>query len=229
MRAIAYLRVSTDEQAATGLGLEAQLKACRTAAERIDLEVAKVYQDDGVSGAASLDKRKGLLAAIDALEPGDVLVVAKRDRLARGDVILTAMIERLISRRKARLVSAAGEGTDGNDPSDILMRRMVDAFAEYERLLISARTRAALQAKRDRGEACRFPRYGERFEEDRIVVDTSEAKVIAAMQEMQVSGMSFRAIARSLNETGIPTKYGVGAWHHKVVGGILRRDPEANV
>ena len=80
-----------------------------------------------------------------------MLLVAKRDRLGR-DVIAVAMIERLIAKRGARVVSAAGEGTDSDDPSALLMRRLIDSFAEYERALIAARTRAALAAKRRRGE-----------------------------------------------------------------------------
>src|SRR3982751_4263975 len=62
------------------------------------------------------------------------------------------MIERLIGKRGARVVSAAGEGTDSDDPSALLMRRLIDSFAEYERALIAARTRAALAAKRQRSE-----------------------------------------------------------------------------
>jgi DNA invertase Pin-like site-specific DNA recombinase len=69
----------------------------------------------------------------------------RKDRLGR-DVVAVALVERLISRKGARLVSAAGEGTDSDDPTAILMRRIVDAFSEYERLLIGARTKAALRA-----------------------------------------------------------------------------------
>ena len=92
-----------------------------------------------------------LLDAVAALKRGDVLLVAKRDRLGR-DVIAVAMIERLIAKRGARVQSAAGEGTESNDPAAMLMRRLIDSFAEYEKLLIGARTRAALGAKRRRGE-----------------------------------------------------------------------------
>src|SRR5206468_4066133 len=68
--------------------------------------------------------RPVLLDAVAALKRGDVLLIAKRDRLGR-DVIAVAMIERLIERKGARVVSAAGEGTDSNDPTVMLMRRIV--------------------------------------------------------------------------------------------------------
>jgi site-specific DNA recombinase len=78
MRAVAYLRVSTDEQAQSGLGLEAQAHACRQWAAREGFDLAGPFADD-VSGAAPLDRRPGLLDAIAALGQGDHLLMAKRD------------------------------------------------------------------------------------------------------------------------------------------------------
>ena len=73
--------------------------------------------------------------------------------------------ERLIKRcsapRRVDLPSPpGGEGTEGDEPTNVLMRRIVDAFAEYERLIIAARTRAALQAKIRRGHRCGKVRFG---------------------------------------------------------------------
>ena len=145
--AIIYLRVSTDEQAESGLGLEAQLAACRAAAGRNGWEIASTFED-AMSGGLPLEKRTVLLDALTALNKGDVLLVAKRDRLSRGDMMTTAMIEAAVKRAGARIVWAAGEGTESDDPASVLMRRIVDAFGEYERLLIKARTRAALRPRR---------------------------------------------------------------------------------
>src|SRR4051812_7081165 len=150
-RAVISARVSTEDQAASGLGIDAQIHACRAWAERGGLAVVGPFVDDGVGGATGLEKRPGMLDALAQLEPGDVLLVAKRDRLGR-DPIVVAMIESAVGREKCRIVSAAGEGTENDEPTNVLMRRMVDAFAEYERLIIKARTRAALAAKRRRGE-----------------------------------------------------------------------------
>lgn len=151
VRAIAYLRVSTDRQTESGLGLEAQQAAITAAAARLGTAIAQSFTDAGVSGGAALDDRPGLMAAVQALRRGDVLVCAKRDRLGR-DVLNVAMLERLVQRKGARIVSAAGEGTDGTAPADVLMRQMLDAFAQFERALIATRTKAALAAKRRRGE-----------------------------------------------------------------------------
>jgi DNA invertase Pin-like site-specific DNA recombinase len=125
MRTIAYLRVSTEEQS---LGLDAQRAACEAYCQKQGLEMNEVFSDEGLSGGLSFEKRPGILNAIASTNKGDVLVVAKRDRLSRGDVLAMAMIEAAIARKGARIVSAAGEGTESEDPSSILMRRMVDAF-----------------------------------------------------------------------------------------------------
>jgi site-specific DNA recombinase len=154
MRAIGYVRVSTDQQAESGLGLEAQEAAITVAASRLGVELARVFVDAAVSGKLAIEDRPVLLDAVATLRRGDVLLIAKRDRLGR-DVVAVALIERLVAKRGARVVSAAGEGTDSDDPAALLMRRLIDSFAEYERALIAARTRAALAAKRRRGSACR--------------------------------------------------------------------------
>jgi len=145
MAVIAYLRVSTDDQVQSGLGLDAQLEAIEKAIGPPDV----TFCDEGLSG--SNPNRAGLLGALEALKSGDTLAVAKRDRLAR-DAFLSAWIEKETKKRGARVVSAAGEGTDNEDPASVLMRRMVDAFAEYERGLIASRTASALEQKRKRGE-----------------------------------------------------------------------------
>src|SRR5262245_62564427 len=100
---VIYLRVSTDEQAESGLGLAAQLASCQAVAERLGAVIVGIYQDE-LTGATLLDRRPGLMDAIAAVGRGDVLLVAKRDRLARGDALLTAMIEAAVRRRGARLL-----------------------------------------------------------------------------------------------------------------------------
>src|SRR5579862_3564421 len=147
--AVAYLRVSTEDQK---LGPEAQRTSIEAWAAREGVSVASWHVDAGVSGAAALEARPALCAALAALREhgAGVLAVAKRDRVAR-DVVLAAMVERAAEGFGARVVSAAGEG-NGDAPADQFMRTIVDGAAQYERALIRARTKAALAAKSARGE-----------------------------------------------------------------------------
>ena len=205
--AIGYIRVSTDDQA---LGPEAQRAALEAWAARNGVDLVAVFEDLGVSGGAPLDKRPGLLAAVDALaEHGAAsLVVAKRDRLAR-DTMAAAMIERLADRVGARIVSADGVG-DGDGPESLLMRRIVDAFAEYERALIRGRTRAALAAKKARGELAGKVPFGCRVAADgrTLEADAGEAAVVDAVRELRAAGLSIRGIAAELDRRGFRSRAG---------------------
>jgi site-specific DNA recombinase len=223
IRAVIYLRVSTDEQAESGLGLEAQLAACKAMAARMDWEIVVVLED-AMSGGLPLEKRTILMDALAELGKGDVLLVAKRDRLSRGDMMTTAMIEAAVQRAGARVVSAAGEGTESDDPASVLMRRIIDAFGEYERLLIKARTRAALKAKKARGERYGQVPYGHRLAGDgtRLEPDPAEAAAVALILELRAARMTLRAIAGELDRRAVPTKSG-RPWRHSTVHDVLRR------
>ena len=218
MAIIAYLRVSTDEQAESQLGLEAQLAAITAAAGTPDA----VFKDEGFSGKDP--KRPALLSALDSLKRGDTLIVAKRDRLAR-DTFLALWCEKEVKRQGARIVSAAGEGTDSNDPSAILMRTLVDAFATYERQLIGQRTSVALKAKRARGEKTGgdVP-YGYDLDRDgkTLKENDTEQEVIEIISELKQRGYSLRAIALELHKRGIFTKKGK-EWKAATVSRIIKR------
>jgi DNA invertase Pin-like site-specific DNA recombinase len=222
-RCIIYLRVSTDEQQESGLGLEAQLAACRSMAARNGWEIASELED-AMSGGLALAKRIILLDALTKLARGDVLLVAKRDRLSRGDMMTTAMIEAAVKRAGARIVSAAGEGTESDDPASVLMRRIIDAFGEYERLIIKSRTKAALKVLKGRGERYGQVPYGQRLAADgvRLEPDQAEAETVRLIVELRTAKTSLRAIATELDRREIPTKGGQ-PWRHSTVHDLLRR------
>ena len=188
MKVIGYLRVSTEEQS---LGLDAQRMACEGYCHKQGLELHEVFSDEGLGGALSFEKRPGILNAIASLNKGDVLIVAKRDRLSRGDVLAMAMIEASVLRKGARIVSASGEGTENEDPSSILMRRMVDAFGEYERLIIKSRTRAALQTKKAKGERVGYVPFGHRLADDGIhlEIDELEQEILQQLRDLRRDGL----------------------------------------
>ena len=216
--AVAYLRVSTDDQ---HLGPEAQRAAIETWAAARGVSVIAWHADHGVSGAAEIDKRPGLLEALADVEANGagLLVVAKRDRLAR-DSMIAAMVERMMERIGAVVVSAAGEG-EGTGPEALLMRRLVDAFAEYERALIAARTRAALAVKAKRGERTGDVPYGKRLAADGRMLepDAAELRAIALCRELRAEGMTLRAIAERLTAEGFAPRG--RRWYAQTVSNIL--------
>jgi DNA invertase Pin-like site-specific DNA recombinase len=204
--AVAYLRVSTAEQ---DLGPEAQRASIEAWSRREGVTVISWHEDRGVSGATGIEDRPALLAALDALRAAGAgaLVVAKRDRLAR-DPIVSAMVERMVQSAGARLLSAAGEGTDGDSPADVLMRRMLDAFAEHERLIIRARTKAAMQAKKARGERVGSVPTGFQLSADgrTLTPDSHEQEAIALARTLRAQGLSYAAIGAALDARGFKAR-----------------------
>ena len=204
--AVGYVRVSTDDQA---LSVDAQHARLTAWCVEGHLSLTAVYEDIGVSGGAALDKRPGLMAAIDALEPGVALVAVKRDRLAR-DTMNAAMIERLAVRVGAKVLTCDGAG-EGDSPEAVLMRTMVDAFAQYERQIIAARTKAALTVKRVKGEKLggRIP-YGMQLASDGMHLEANDAEqaVIALARELHAIGLSSRQVAARLAERGLYSRVG---------------------
>lgn len=134
---IGYARVSTEEQ-----NLDLQLAAL----ERAGCE--RIYQDLGISGAST--NRDGLNEALAALNGGDILVVWKLDRLGRSLPHLIDTIASLAD-RKVEFRSLT-ENIDTQSAGGRLIFHIMGALAEFERSLISERTRAGMTAARDRGQ-----------------------------------------------------------------------------
>ena len=198
-KVVAYIRVSTEDQ---HLGPEAQIAAINVWATRQNVTVVAVHRDLGVSGATPLADCPGLMAALNDLSVhgAGMLVVAKRDRLAR-DVMKAAMVEARAEKVGARVVSAAGEG-DGTDPAAQLMRTIVDAFAQYERAMIASRTRAALAVKKAKGERTGGVPYGFSDLDGFLVPNDAERVVITRARELSSAGVSFRGICAAPKSEG---------------------------
>ena len=198
-KAVAYIRVSTDEQ---HLGPEAQLAAIELWASRQGVTLVAIHRDIGVSGATPLADCTGLMAALEDIKVhgAGLLVVAKRDRLAR-DVMKSAMAEARAEALGGRIVSAAGEG-DGTDPAAKLMRTIINAFAEYELLIIKARTTAALAVKKTKGERIGGIPYGFSDVDGKLVPNEDERTVIRLAKELSSNGVSMRGICAKFASEG---------------------------
>jgi DNA invertase Pin-like site-specific DNA recombinase len=222
MNVTIYTRVSTDDQAASGLGLSAQVAACEAFAASAGHSITGVFTDAGVSGAAGIEDRPGLLAAVAGLRRGDALLIAKRCRLGR-DAFAIAMIEKAVSRKGATILSADNVG-NGTDPASQFMKSVIDAASAYERGLIRSRTKAALGAKRKAGLLAGEVPFGWTAGDDgRLIEVESEQTVLRLIGELRDAGVSLRRIASILTEAGHRTKKGNVTWTHTTVKSILDR------
>jgi DNA invertase Pin-like site-specific DNA recombinase len=152
-----------------------------------------------VPGGERAAERPGFAAALQALREhaAGVLLVAKRDRLAR-DVVEAAIATRLVEQCGARIVSADGVSAE-DSPDARMFRQMLDVLAEYERAVIRTRTRAALRARRERG--LRFARHapycyrwGE-MSNDPMEPEPTQQATLRRMRTLRSRGMCYRALA----------------------------------
>ena len=207
-RVIAYLRVSTDEQADSGAGLDAQRATIAAAAATRGWELVGEYVDAGVSAKIAPERRPAMADALDALDAGnaDVLVVAKSDRLARSVVGLVGMLDR--AERAPWSLVALDSDVDTSTASGRLVASMIGCVAEWERRVISERTAAALATRKAAGVRLGRP----------VTLPDDTRHLIGSMRQ---HGMSLREIAAELTADDVPTATG-GRWHASTVATVLR-------
>ena len=222
MNVTLYTRVSTTDQAESGLGLAAQMAACETFAAKAGHTVTACHTDAGISGAAGLENRPGLMAAIAGLRRGDALVIAKRCRLGR-DTMAVLMIEKAVTRKGCTILSADGIG-NADDPASQFMKNVIDAASVYERGLIRSRTKAALAAKRAAGRITGEVPFGWTVDADGNLIEVAdEQTILGLIRRLRDEGMSLRRIAAILTEKNVSTKKGRAAWKHTTIKSILER------
>ena len=238
-KAIGYLRVSSGKQVESGLGLEAQRAAVEGAAARLELPLAAVYTDEATSGVAGLEatesggfeldweERPELRRALDSLERGDVLIVAKRDRLAR-DVVLAFMLEQAVARLGAQIHAVDGGG-NGSGLEAQLLRGLLSIFSWWERMVIRGRTREAAAAARRKGKRWGHVPYGYAADSaGRLMPKPAEMQTVVVMRQLRARGESYAGIGRRLAEECVKPPASAKSWGPSLVRYIvLRRDPVA--
>mgnify|MGYP001212035701 CR=1 FL=1 len=203
-----YCRVSTDEQAREGISLEEQqerLKAyCRAMGWNGEI---RIFVDDGYS-AKNLD-RPELKRLIAAVRHGQVsrILVTKLDRLSRRLIDLLQLID-LFSDYEVSFVSVS-ESFDTNTPSGRLTLQVLGAVAEFERERIRERVFENMLHAASTGKWLTQCPYGYELIDKTLVVNEKEAETVRNVFEWYVNeGYGFYAIARRLNEAGIPSRHG---------------------
>jgi site-specific DNA recombinase len=217
MQVVGYVRVSTDEQS---LSVEAQRQALERWCQAHQAPLVAVYTDVGVSGGTPLEKRPGLLSALNTLIRGRVLLVVRRNRLAR-DTLTAALCEKIAQKAGASICTVTGEG-NGVGPEAQLMRTILDAFAQYEKAPIALRTKAGLARKREKGERIGMVPYGWQLAADgvHLIDHVPEQAVIVTVRALRASGFSYRAIADELNHRDLVNRAG-GRFNHTPVVRML--------
>jgi len=208
MKVIGYLRVSTREQAESGLGLDAQRRAIQDEAERRGWEV-EWFADEGRS-ARNLN-RPALTEALSMLKrhKAEGLVVAKLDRLSRSVADFAHVLATASKQRWA--VVALDLGVDTSTPVGELVAGVMMQFAQWERRIIGVRTRDAMAEAKVKGV---------RFGRERL----TPPEVVARILHEHNQGRSFNAIAKGLDADDIPTPNGGVRWYGSTVARLHRSE-----
>jgi DNA invertase Pin-like site-specific DNA recombinase len=198
-RVVAYLRVSTEEQGNSGNGLGAQREAIQAELGRRGWADVAWIEDPGYS-AKDL-ARPGIQAALGMLAAGetDVLMVSRLDRLSRSLLDFASLMGR--SEQEGWRLIALDLGLDSTTPQGEMMAGVLAVFAQFERRLISQRTKAALAVVKAKGEK----RIGRPNEIPAVIRDRIKSE--------RAAGTTYAAIADGLTSEGIPTARGGSRWY----------------
>lgn len=208
---IAYLRVSTTEQADSGLGLAAQEQAIRNYCQAKGIVIDRLVADRGHSGATL--NRPGLTSVLGLVRAGgvDTVIVAKLDRLSRRVIDTLNTIDLL--RRHGTDIVFVQDAIDSTTAVGKAMLALVAVFAQMERDLISERTMAALAVKRAKGEVLGNPTYG---------TLPGEREVLHEATALREAGLSLRQIGTVLSEKGLPPRRS-RQWSPEMVRRLIMR------
>lgn len=212
---VAYSRVSTAAQAASGIGMDAQRQALEQAAETQGLVISGWFEDAGRSGA-SMKRRPGLQAALAEIDAGRAggLIVAKIDRLGRSSADVCALVEKA-TREGWRLI-ALDAGLDTTTAAGEMVAAALAMAARFEWRRISERQLEKHASLRRQGRA-----------RGSVAVPRELADRVIGMREQ---GMTLRAIGGQLEAEGVPTTRGGSAWYPATVRSAIatrRREIEA--
>lgn len=201
---VVYLRVSTEEQGKSGLGLEAQQRDIDLFLSNysdVPYEVLATFTD--ILSGKNADRPELGKAIALSKKTGAEMLVAKLDRLSRNVAFIANLLEdKRLTFRVASMPHA-----------DKFSLHIYAALAEQEREFISLRTKAALQAAKGRGTKLGGLRPGtaQRNEGAKAIADSNAQSVASVVVPLRKAGASLRAIADALNNASMPTPRG-GSW-----------------
>lgn len=228
--AIAYIRVSTEEQAQEGVSLAAQEERIEAYCAAASLDLVEVVREEAVSGSIPLGKRPaGSRLAVLKRNGVRNVVAVKLDRLFRNAADALVQTEAWDKAGIAlHLVDLGGSAVNTSSAMGRFFLSMTAAFAELERNVIRERTATALHHKRNHREVYGAIPLGFRRVGDRLEEDAGEMAIVKTILASRAAGRSYRDIAAALNAAGTPTKAG-RRWHASTARYVVRNALYANV
>jgi putative DNA-invertase from lambdoid prophage Rac len=221
-RVFGYARVSSLDQAASGISIDEQQRKIEARASEMGWQLAQVFIDAGISGGTPLAKRPAGAQLLAALRPGDVVVASRMDRMFRSSVDALTTIEQLKAKKIGLWLLDLGGDVTGNGISQ-LVASILGAVAEFERQLIGERIRDAKgqqrRAQRHLGGHRPFGWQLAPAKDGRaaaLVEDPAEQTAIARMRTMRAKGQTLMQIRDHIRALGLQIS-------HETVRAVLAR------
>jgi len=224
---IIYTRFSPRRNSKDCESCEMQSAVCEQYAASKGYEVVAIFNDPDVSGSDEF--REKLWQAISALSRGGVLLVHKRDRLARN-VFLSEQLNRAVAAKGAEIEAVSGD-IAGTGIEAVLVRQILSSLHEYERKVIGLRTRFSMLQHQKNGRrmsargACPYGWKPDPDDAERMLPCEQELSVIAEMVALHSVGKNFNQILHWLNENRREVAR-TGTWNYKCVRKLLLRKQE---
>lgn len=205
MKAVGYIRVSTEKQAREGISLEAQEERIRNYCNYKGYELAEVIKDKGISGGKNKE-RKGFINVLNRIEQNsfDAIVLYSLERISR-DMLTLLCLERLLNEYDVELHTIEGE-IDTSTPDGFMSFAMKAFLGEMERRQVKYRTKKALQFKKERGEVVGSVPYGFKRKGKDLIPVEKEQEIIRIVNRLYKQGKGIAAIARKLTKLGYKTR-----------------------
>jgi len=236
MNAVAYIRVSTEEQAREGVSLADQERRIQEYAQFKGLTVTQFFRDEGVSAKVPLNERPEgvkLLATIEPEEGPKTVLATKLDRMFRSALDCLSNIDNWQKQGVTfHLIDLGGNAVDVDTAMGKMFITMLAGFAEMERNLISERVTQGMAQVKAEGGAIGRPPYGweysgpddlDKHGRQKLVKSRPEARTLQAIMSLHGQGMTLKAICATLTQAGYPTKRG-GEWHPGTVSKMVKRE-----
>jgi len=207
VKAVGYVRVSTESQVKEGVSIDNQIERIKSYCGYKSYELIEVIKDEGISGGKNRE-REGFVRLLGRLEENDfdAIVLYSLERISRNMLTLLCL-EKLFDEYDVELHTVEGQ-IDTSTPDGFMGFAMRAFLGEMERRQVKYRTKKAMEYKKGKGEVVGQVPYGYKREENSLISDKKEQELIKIVNKLYQGKKSLSFVVKRLTELGYQTRQG---------------------
>jgi len=209
MKAIGYIRVSTEKQAKEGVSIDNQRDRIKKYCRYKGYTLKEIIEDEGVSGGKNRE-REGFVSLLDRIEQNEfnALVLYSLERLSRNMLTLLCL-EQFLDENNVELHTVEGQ-IDTSTIDGFINFGMKAFIGEIERRQVKYRTKKAMEYKKQKGGVVGHIPYGYKRQGDSLILHQDEQETIKVVNRIYKRGKNLSFVVRRLIELGYKTREGKG-------------------